>query len=213
MSMTYSDICSEVQSLRFGSAESASIKHWVNDRYAALWNADEWIFKYAKANVTATTGSTLISNLPSDFGIVLGLWRADGMPLVWMPPKQFEDLYQGATDSAAPAFYTVINQVIYVGPTSNETSTSYLLLYEKRLTLLSADADVPAIPSEHHYLLVVGALALGLALHNDFTYQFMDGKWQQGIEEMRREWLADNRGDVSQWGRDSLEALPTFWGV
>ena len=211
--MTFSDICSEVQSLRFNSQQSASIQHWVNDRYAALWNADEWIFKYAKANVTATTGSNLISDLPSDFGIAVGLWRADGLPLRWVPPRDFENLYQGSTDTAAPQFFTVIDQSIIVGPTSNETSSTYLLLYEKRMTPMVADTDVPAIPSQHHYLLVVGALYLGLMLMNDFTFQFVEGQWNQGIAEMRQEWLADQRGEVSQWGRDAVEALPTSWGI
>lgn len=211
--MTFSDICSEVQSLRFSSAQSASIQRWVNDRYAALWNADEWIFKYNKANVTATTGSNLISNLPDNFGIALGLWRADGYPLRWVPPRDFENLYQGSTDTAAPMFFTVIDQSIILGPTSNESSDSYLLLYEKRLTPLVADADVPAIPSQHHYLLVVGALYLGLMLMNDFTFQFVEQQWQQGIAEMRLEWLNDQRGEVSQWGRDTVEALPTSWGI
>lgn len=211
--MTFSDICAEVQGVRFSSKQSTSIQRWVNDRYAALWNADEWIFKYGKTNVTAATGSSLITDLPDDFGIAVGVWRADGMPLVWMPPKAFENLYQGAADTGAPEFFTIIDQAIIVGPTSNETSSSYLLLYEKRMTPLVADSDVPAIPAQHHYLLVVGALALGLAIYNDFTFQFMDGRWQQGIAEMRQEWLADQRGAVAQWGRDQVEALPTFWGV
>lgn len=211
--MSFSDICEEVRSIRFSSNESTSIQRWVNDRYAALWNADEWIFKYGKSNVTATTGSSAITDLPSDFGIAIGLWRADGMPLRWMAPRAFENLYQGATDTGAPSFFTIIDQTIIVGPTSNETSSDYLLLYEKRMTPLVNDGDIPAIPSQHHYLLVIGAMALGLAMYNDFTFQFMDSRWQQGIAEMRQEWLADQRGEVAQWGRDDVEALPTFWGV
>lgn len=211
--MTFAQICSEVQSIRFDAGQSDSIKRWVNQRYAALWGAEEWTFKYAKANVTATTGTNTITNLPTDFGIATGLWRADGFPLRYMPPKAYENLYQGATDTGAPEFYTVINGSIYLGPTSNETSSSYLVLYEKRLTALVNDSDTPAIPAERHYLLVIGALALGLALYNDFTYQFIEQEWQQGIAEMKQEWLVDQRGDVTQWGRDDVEALPTFWGV
>lgn len=212
-SMTFAQIVSEVQALRFNAQQTSSIQRWVNDRYAALWAADEWIFKYGKANVTATAGSNLISDLPSDFGVSLGLWRADGYPLRWVPPRDFESLYQGSTDTAGPQFFTVINQAVIVGPTSNETSSNYLLLYEKRMTPLVADGDIPAIPPQHHYLLVVGALAMGLMLLNDFTFQFVEGQWQQGIEEMRREWLVDQRGEVAQWGRDAVEALPTSWGI
>jgi hypothetical protein len=211
--MTFAEICSEVQSLRFNSSQSSSIQRWVNDRYAALWNADEWIFKYAKANVTVTAGSNTVTALPADFGIALGMWRADGQPLSWMPPKDFENFYQGSSDTGGPGFFTIINQTVLVGPTSNETSSTYLLLYEKRMTPLVADGDIPAIPAQHHYLLVTGALALGLALFNDFTFQFLETVWQQGIAEMRQEWLADQRGQVGQWGRDNVESLPSYWGV
>lgn len=211
--MTFEEIVSEVESLRFDSNMSGSIQRWVNDRYAALWNADEWIFKYAQTPVTVTTGSSNVTGLPSNFGIALGLWRADGFPLRWIPPIAYFNLYEGATDTGSPNFYTIIDQSILVGPVSNETSSSYTLFYEKRLTSLVNDSDVPAIPEQHHYLLVYGALALGLALVNDFTFQFMDEKWQQGIAEMRQEWLNDQRGSVAQWGKDDVEALPTFWGV
>ena len=211
--LTFGDIVSEVQRLRFSSQQTTSIQHWVNDRYAALWGADEWIFKYGKSNVTVTTGSNLVTDLPDDFGMALGMWRADGYPLRWVAPRDFENLYQGSTDTGGPNFFTVINQVIMVGPSSNETSSSYLLLYEKRMTPLVADSDVPAIPTQCHYLLVVGALYLGLMLYNDFTFQFVEQQWQQGIAEMRQEWLADQRGEVAQWGRDTVEALPTSWGI
>jgi hypothetical protein len=211
--MTFSDLVGEVRSLRFDSSMDASIKQWINQAYATVWNADEWTFKYATSAVTVTTGSTQVSGLPADFGIALGLWRADGYPLRWMTPKDYDNLYYGALDTGAPTFFTIINGSIFVGPTSNETSASYNLLYEKRLTPLTADADEPAIPAQHHYLLVTGALSLGLALVNDFTYQFMEGKFQEGIQDMRKEWLNDQRGDVAQWGRDSLETLPSFWGI
>lgn len=211
--MTFAEIVMEVQQLRFSAANSSSIQRWVNHRYAALWNADEWIFKYGQANVTVTNGSSQLSNLPADFGISIGLWRADGCPLRWQPPRDYFDIYQGAQDLGAPQFFTIIDQSIFVGPISNESSDQYLLAYEKRLTPLVNDTDVPAIPPQHHYLLVTGALAFGMAHFNDFTYQFLESEWQQGIAEMRQEWLADQRGEVGVWGRDSVEALPTSWGI
>ena len=211
--MQFSDLVTEVRTLRFDTSYDTSIKRWINDRYAALWNTDEWTFKYAKTTVTVTSGSASVTGLPADFGVAVGLWRADGYPLRYMAPKAYENTYAGATDTAAPTFYTIINASILVGPVSNETSSSYTLLYEKRLTPLVADGDVPAIPSQHHYLLVVGALALGLAVVNDFTFQFQEQRWQEGVQEMRRDWLADQRGDSLQWGRDEVETLPTMWNV
>lgn len=212
--MSVSDMITEVKNLRFSNGDSTQIQRWINDRYAMLWNMEEWIFKYAKvSNIGVTNGSTAVSSLPTDFGIALGFWRADGFPLRWMPPKNYQNLYYGATDTGSPEFYTAINQSLLVGPPSNETSSTYSLLYEKRLTALVNSSDTPAIPAEHHYLLPIGACALGCALNNDFTYQFLEQQWQEGIAAMRQEWLNDQRGDVTQWGRDDVEALPTFWGV
>lgn len=214
-SMTCNDLITEVQAIRFNgtSPSSTQIQRWLNDRYAALWNADEWIFKYAKASVSVTDGSASVSSLPTDFGIPIGMWRADGYPLLYRPPRDFFNLYAGATDTGSPQFFTALNQAITVGPISNETSSTYTLVYQKRLTALVATTDTPAIPAEHHYLLVTGALSMGLRLFNDFTWEFQEQAWQQGIQEMRREWLVDQRGEVEVWGRDQIESLPTAWGV
>ena len=213
--MTVNDIITELQAVRFtGTSPTATqLQRWINDRYAALWNADEWIFKYGKTSVTVTSGSPDVSNLPTDFGIPIGLWRADGYPLLHRPPRDFYNVYAGATDTGSPQFYTAIDQALTVGPVSNETSTTYTLVYEKRLTALVGSTDTPAIPAEHHYLLVTGVLSLGSRIFNDFTWEFHEQAWQQGIQEMRREWLIDQRGEAGVWGRDQIEALPTAWGV
>lgn len=211
--MSFSDLVTEVETIRFSAAQSTQIQRWINDRYAALWNSEEWIFKYATDAVTVTTGSSAVSGLASDVGIPIGFWRADGYPLHYLPPRDFFNIYAGATDTGAPAYYTMLNQAITVGPISNETSATYTLAYQKRLTALVADSDTPAIPAEHHYLLVYGALYTGLALYNDFTFQFSKELWDQGIAEMKREWLVDQRGEATVWGRDQVESLPTFQGV
>lgn len=216
--MTFADIRDEVRALRFANNTSlptdTQIERWINDRYAALWNADEWIFKYAKvSNLTVTAGSTTVGNLPTDLGIPIGFWRDDGYPLVYQPPRSFYNIYAASTDTGAPQFYTMFDQAITVGPTPSQSSSTFSMAYEKRLTNLTGDSDTPVIPAQHHYLLVSGALSLGSRLMNDFTWEFHEQGWQQGIEEMRKDWLVDQRGEVTVWGRDSVEALPTAWGV
>lgn len=212
--MTFSQLVAEVETLRFNSAQSTSIQRWINDRYAALWNADEWIFKYAQvANLTTTAGSNALGNIPSDFGMALGLWRDDGYPILYAPPRDFFNTWQASTQQGSPQQFTVIDQTITLGPIADGSLNTYSMVYEKRLTPLVADGDIPAIPSQHHYLLVTGALSMGLRLYNDFTWEFQEQAWQSGIQEMRREWLNDQRGEVPQWGRDQVEALPTAWGV
>lgn len=212
-SMTFSDLRTEVRNLRFNSNQDNSINRWINAALARIWNADEWTFKYATAAVSATTGSNTLGSLPSDFGIVIGLQRADGTPLRYMPPRAFFETYFSLTNTGAPQHYTVVNGVVTVGPISNETSSTYELVYEKRLTNLVADGDTPAIPAQHHYLIVEGALSQGLRLYNDFTWQFMENGFLAGLEDMRKEFLSDQRGENVQWGRDSVESLPLSFGV
>lgn len=212
--MSFSDIVTEVERIRFSAAQSTSIQRWVNDAYASLWNTDEWIFKYGRvSNLTVTAGSTTLSGLPTDFGICLGLWRDDGLPLSYRAPRDFFNIYAGSTTAGSPQFFTIVNQAITVEPIPDTSVSTYSMVYEKRLTPLVADGDIPAIPSMHHYLLVTGAMRIGLRLYNDFTWAFQEQAWQQGIQEMRREWLNDQRGEVTQWGRDDVEALPTAWGA
>ena len=212
--MSFSDLVTEVENLRFNSAQSTQIQRWINDRYAALWNADEWTFKYGQATgLTTTANSTVLGNLPSDFGMSLGIWRDDGYPVLYVPPRDFFNTWAASTQTGSPQQFTVINQAITLGPAAMDSLNTYSMVYEKRLTPLVNDADLPAIPSQHHYLLVTGALSMGLRLYNDFTWEFQEQAWQTGIQEMRQEWLNDQRGENTVWGRDEVEALPTAWGV
>lgn len=215
--MTFADLYNEVINLRFSGADSTrttQTQRWVNHALARIWNADEWIFKYGTASVAVTSGSSTVSSIPADFGMAIGLWRADGYPVLYRPIRDFEDLYLSLTsDTGAPQHFMVVDQAITVGPISNETSSTYTLAYEKRLTNLSADSDTPALPAQHHYLIVTGALSEGLRLMNDFTWEFQEQAFLQGIQDMRKEWLVDQRGEVTNWGRDQIEALPTAWGT
>ncbi len=210
--MTLADLVAEVKTIRFNAQQGSQIQRWLNDRLAALWNAEEWVFKYAKTTVTVTAGSSTVGGLPTDMGVPVGFYRADGTPILHRPPRDFYNQYAGGTDTGAPVHYTALNQALTVGPVSNETSSSYTLVYQRRMSLLTTDTDVPAIPTEHHYLLVTGALSMGCRLYNDFTWTFQEQAWQQGIQEMRAEWLVDQRGEAGVWGRDPVEALPTSWG-
>lgn len=212
--MTFSDICTEITTIRFSSAQSTSIQRWVNDAYNELWTADEWTFRYGRSTtVTATAGSATLTNLPADFGIPIGLWRNDDTPLTYRTPRAFFNLYAGATDTGAPLFYTILDQSIIVGPIPDSTSAAYVVAYEKRFTAMTADSDGPAIPEGNHYLLVTGGMRTGCRLYNDFTYEFQDQAWTTGIAGMRREWLVDQRGEAGVWGRDDVETMPGAWGI
>ncbi len=204
MAMTFLQLRQELIPSRFTTSDTTSVNNWLNNTYARLWGMEDWTFKKASGNVTVTSGSSSVTGLPSMFGIPNALYDQSGGRLRYLEPSVFNDYYANSTAQGSPQAYTVINQAVTVGPTSNVSSSAFLLLYEKRLTLLSADSDVPAIPVEHHYMLVPGALALGLAVKNDFTYQFMQAAWQESVQALRRDYLADQRGEAIQFPADPL---------
>lgn len=215
--MTFNQIYSEVINLRFSQAQLTSVQHWVNHRYAELWDMDEWVFKYQQAtNLTVTAGSQILGNLPSPMGVVVALYRDDGYPVLYRPPRDFWDLYATLTDqenTGDAQHYTIIDGVVFLGPIPSTSVSTYRMVYEQDFVPLVNDSDVPAIPSNYHYLLVTGALSEGCRLMNDFTWEFQEQDWQRGLQSMRERWLVDQRGEVGEWGRDQIEALPTAWGT
>ncbi len=212
-SMMFSDLYGDVLALRFNgtsasAAQQTQAKRAVNHALARIWNAAEWTFKEGNDAVTATAGSAALSGLASDFGVARALYTDDGTRLRYLTPRQFYNAYGGTAPTGTPESYTIINQAITVSPTPTVTSTAYLLVYEKRLTNLTADGDIPTIPAQHHYLIVDGALSHMLRLYNDFTWQFQEQAFLSGINDMRTEWLADERGEPVVWGRDTVEDRP-----
>jgi hypothetical protein len=208
-SMTLADLRLEVTGLRFNDdGDSARVVRWINQGYAELWAADNWTFRRARKYPTTAAGSQTLSGTPSHGFIVRGLWDENGSRIEWMDPEEFLDLYAadgspatsaGDVSSGTPDSYTVIDEDILVGPVP-ATAQTWTMLYEKRITQLSADDDVPLLPSTFHYLLVPAAIVWGSGLKSDFTYQFQAERLQQGMEAMRAEYTQDQRGEPSQWG-------------
>lgn len=216
MSMTFKQLQDEmitVPSARFKETQRASVKRWLNFAYAKLWNQSDWTFRLGTANVAVTAGSTAISNLPADFGIGMALYRADGSPINFLQARKYLSTYQGLASTGLPEDWTIIGANAFVGPISSETSAAYTLLYEKALTELVNDNDLPAIPSEYHYALIYGATTLGLVNENDFTWQFATAQWQEAIASMQQNYLDNQRGQTVQWGSwDDFNRLDS-WGA
>jgi hypothetical protein len=199
--MTFLQLQNELISVpaaRFKETQRTSVTYWLNAALGEFWNADEWSFRNGTGNATVTAGSSALTGLPADFGTALGLYRADGVSVNYLRPRKFLEAYQASTLTGLPTDYTLIGSSGLVGPVSSETAT-YQLLYEKALTQLSADADVPAIPAEYHYALVYGASVKGLVQEQDFTFQFAAGEWQKAIDSCRQNYLDDQRGQTTQW--------------
>lgn len=189
--MTFKQLQDAVLADAFAEAKRADVKNWLNFRYTWIFDVDEWTFTQGTALVTVTSGSQAVTNLPSDFGLAYALYKSDGSPLEPVDYQTFQASYYSTTSplSGPPEAFTVLGSSILVGPTSNETKADYSLAYEKTVTPLSADTDVPVIPSGYHLALVHGAKAEGFKLTNVPLADSFDADFQAAVTTMRRKYL------------------------
>lgn len=201
--MTFAEIQDEVITARFNAGQRASVKRWINYRYSWVWGHAEWPFKkVGPTSLTVTSGSQNVTE-PSDIARVIRLYTDLGEPVRELEPERFDLAYSYHTYTARPTDYKVVNGQIVLGPTPDANYT-YKLAYEKALTELSADSDTPAFPSRYHYLLVMGAIATGLKLENDPTWQPLEQEFVEAVGAMSEDLLPPDRAGNTQYGRDYL---------
>ena len=217
--MSFSDLITEVAtgSNRFTSGQNSQCARWIQYVYGRTWSLENWNFRHGVVNnCTVTPGTVTLGGLPADLGTTSAVYADNGQRLMYLGTAEFFDLYSAGTVTGQPMHYTVVNgSSIYLGPTPSVASSTYRLMYEKAPTQLTNDADIPSLPSAFHYMLVPGALALGLSIYNDFTYQFMESQYQAALASMRLDYLADTYGEISQSGAFRPEPWrnnQTQWG-
>jgi hypothetical protein len=185
----------------FAEGKRSSAQGWVNFRLSWLWDVADWTFKKGTAAVSVAASSQVVGTVPADFLIAMGLWNAEGTPLE--PVFDYDTfatryLGTGHVQPGKPEAFTVLGTQILVGPTSSETSTGYLLAYEKAATMLVADADVPGIPAGYHMALVHGAKAEGFKLSNVPMAGAFEEDFQAAITVMGKRYLTNNRAGHPQ---------------
>lgn len=219
--MNFSDLQTETMADAFKEAQRPSVKRWLNYAAGQLWNHEEWTFRYAHDDVTVTKDSATVTGIATDLGIVIGVWNSDGERLRWINPADYNDLYYTETDTGTPSDFTVINKALTLGPIP-DTSATYRLFYERAYGHYQADGttfttgemdepqDIPVFPAETHLTLVFWAREIGKALRSDPTAALESQLKDAGIEFMRRNFLADQRGEFEQWG--AWDAEQDYWG-
>lgn len=196
MAMTYLQIQDAVLADGFGEGKRSDAKQWIQSRHADVWYAEEWVFRYGTdTSITVTADSQTVTGTPTDLGIVLGLWNADGDPLVpYTDVRAFLDRYNASVaDPGKPEAFCVVGSSVLVGPTSSETSSGYLMAYEKNKPSLSADADTTGLPEGYDLMLVFGAKADGFALTNVPLADGFRTLFNEKLDSMRRNFRAGSR--------------------
>ena len=193
--MTFLQIVNAVLADAFAEGKRADAKNWVNHRYTWLCDLEEWPFMRATTVVTVTAGSATVTNVPTDFAIAQALLDQYGTPLEPVrDPQDFYDRYYGQTvANGKPEAFTIDGGVLLVGPTSNETSALYKLVYQRAAAALSADGDVPIIPTGYHMGLVHGGKAEGFRLTNVPLADQFDADFRGTVDAMRAKYLSPMR--------------------
>lgn len=216
--MNFKELQDEVISIRFREGQRSSIKHWLNLRSQLIWASSEWPFKHMGPVNLAVSNGDATPTLPTDFHRPISVFDDAGFELPWFTPHEFDNSFEAGNLSGttgAPDSFKWVDDVITVYPTPDADYT-YRLVYERRHTyldsgttptagLMSGDTDAPIWDSEHHYLLVHGAVATGLRLENDPTFPAIEEEFQAGLQLMREHYLpAIESGSHKQYGRDRL---------
>jgi len=208
--MNYKQLQDEVIALRFYEGRRPSVKSWLNVRYTAIWNLDDWYWKHVTGPL-AVTGGDRTPAMPPEFSRSEGVYDNLGEQLEYLTPERWRYHYEGDTAAGTPEAYTVINDQYQLGPTPS-SSLAFTHAFERRLCHVDAvdgviggtmqdDTDETVWPAEWDYLLVVDATILGMQLLKDDGFR--------DLVPQRDELLRGLRSD----GVGSGSTEPVFWGA
>lgn len=215
--MNYQQIYQEVIDLRFNNLtlKVGQVKKWVGQAEAWVWNQADWDFK--RQPLTSLSVSGGLGTLPTDFGKAKRLIDPRGLPVDYLPPDLFEELYRAPVPlpvGNAEAFTVMPSangaRALQVGP--KETG-NFQLSYRRRYThlnnaglpivgFMANDTDTPVWDSEFHYLLVPAAVILGQKLEFDPTAEYLRSQRDELLAGMKDEHIGGVENNVRVWGED-----------
>lgn len=168
MAYQLGDIVTRVQRrIRDTGYSTAEIKDFINDTQNDVFNEYRLPFMQATQPYTLEPDVSDITNgleLPANFVQAIDLTLTSSGKerlLEYKDVREIDGFYPDPDDTAVntagvPDQWYIYGQIIKVFPVPDEAYTVSLRYYKKP-TLLTADADVPEIPSEFEEVLVVGA--------------------------------------------------------
>lgn len=190
---------------RFDSNQRDEVKNVLNTVYGLSWNSNQFDFRHAEANVSVVSGNPDLQDMPTDLGPIQTLVTGTGLRVDYQTPRQFFQYSQNVTETSSPSIYTRLGDILKLAPTPDTSATDWVVAYERRLTFMVEDADIPNWPAEHRYgVLVQGARAQMLAGENDPTFDAPQGYSEQSLTACVRDYISDRRFSLLQYGRDNV---------
>lgn len=200
--MNFAEIQNEVIDIRFKESQRASVKHWINLRYQAIWAYADWPWKRQGPTPLSLQVGDASPALPSDFLRPIRIYDDLGNELTWLEAAEFDGdhRYPIVNEiSARPSSFKWVNDVITVGLTP-DADYDFSLVYERKTAymangttptsgLMTNTNDEPIWDDHYHYILVVGAIASGLRLENDPTFPSLEDEYSGLLNSMQDYYL------------------------
>ena len=210
---TFLELRQNVMGNRFDASQDAQIGRWINLIYQRIWDAeDNWLFKQGLPFPFTVAAGGAASGLPLDLDGVIAVYDDNGIELVDLTPKTFDDVRLpnlALSRRGKPEAYKVVNRGLQFAPVSDATYT-FKLTYRRRVYhydaansavpgLMVADGDYPAWDAEHHDILELGATALGLRMEQDPSSESLRAEYDEALGVMRAALVQEEIGGL-QYG-------------
>lgn len=199
-----------------------------NDYYIQFSTSDDWylITAHTAAATACTispgyTGSTNLTSgactirkvfysLASDADRIVDMYEAiQDNKLVFVDPRDLDASFPDVTATGTPEAYTLLGfdstnywRASFFPIPDNKINVQYR--YYRSITDLSADADVPALPSKWHMGIVFVALAMfGHPYIDDSRMQSAESRARQVVAEMVRQQspIPDKHDAIQPWDK------------
>ena len=153
--------------------ETAKLNQFINDGQRDILNSRRFVFMEREADVTTTSGSQLLSGLPTNMQTPLSLrvYSPTGYALM-LTYMEYEDLDTSIPNvnlvgRTVPQAWYVFNLAPLVYPIADNTYT-LKLKYIKAPDELASDSDVPEVPEAFSELIVLAGYKRALEHNDDF---------------------------------------------
>lgn len=212
--MTFKEMQDELVNFRFGEGKRTNAKFWINHRYRQLFVLRDWSFRQISREAVTIHNTGLLSTTTYPVARIYSLeLGSTGDSLAAVSPKDFRGYYS-VTDTAAgtPQEYTTIGGRVQVRPVPTGDITAYAS-YQMAPVVnqvggvptaggLVNDTDYPFFADTHHYTVVLGAMATGLKVVNDPTWEALEQEYGLGVDLMIDDYSPPDQYGTSQFGRE-----------
>ena len=154
--------------------EMLRIINWVNEAWVEIQNAQpDWMWMRGTFSVPTVSGQQAYTTTAAGIDTTFSHWHTDTFRIYrtaqgvsdeqFLHPQdylQFRDVYAYSNRiPGRPAFFAVQpwDQSLLLGPIPTDDYT-VVGEYQKKASEMSANSDIPGLPSQYHMLIVYGAM-------------------------------------------------------